>query len=141
MKRCLIVFILLSYITFCWSQKNSIDRPAVPGTQKSLPIPPKPIDPQIVQDQDDMTWDDYHPIPGKNWADPSIVPERKFRMALVAVDFPDPVWKSTNRTGFQGKCTPVLFRFLAGPIYCESWPDYKWILDGTVAGQIRHYGP
>ena len=50
---------------------------------------PKPIDPQIVQDQDDMTWDDYHPIPGKNWADPLLVPERKFRMALVAVDFPD----------------------------------------------------
>jgi M6 family metalloprotease-like protein len=50
---------------------------------------PKSIDPQIVQDQDSMTWDDYHPIPGKNWADPSLVPERKFKMALVAVDFPD----------------------------------------------------
>ena len=49
----------------------------------------KPIDPQFVQDQDDMTWQDYKPIPGKNWADPSLVPERKFRMALVAVDFPD----------------------------------------------------
>ena len=50
---------------------------------------PGPIDPQRVQDQDDMTWDDYTPIPGKNWADPSLVPEREFRMALVAVDFPD----------------------------------------------------
>ena len=54
-----------------------------------LTFPPTPLDPQIVQDQDDMTWEDYHPIPGKNWADPSLVPERKFRMALVAVDFPD----------------------------------------------------
>jgi M6 family metalloprotease-like protein len=50
---------------------------------------PKPIDPQIIQDQDEMTWNDYKPIPGKNWSDPSLVPERKFRMALVAVDFPD----------------------------------------------------
>jgi len=50
---------------------------------------PEPTDPQIVQDQDSMTWDDYRPIPGKNWADPSLVPERKFKMALVAVDFPD----------------------------------------------------
>jgi M6 family metalloprotease-like protein len=50
---------------------------------------PEPVDRQIVQDQDSMTWADYHPIPGKNWADPSLVPERKFRMALVAVDFPD----------------------------------------------------
>jgi M6 family metalloprotease-like protein len=69
-------FLLLISGVLSWSQEN-------------LTIPPKPIDPQVVQDQDDMTWDDYLPIPGKNWADPSIVPDRKFRMALVAVDFPD----------------------------------------------------
>ncbi|MDH5467952.1 MAG: hypothetical protein OEY25_11090, partial [Candidatus Aminicenantes bacterium] len=45
------------------------------GGGESLP----PIDPQKVQDQDLMTWDDYHPIPGKNWADPSLKPERGFR--------------------------------------------------------------
>lgn len=50
---------------------------------------PGPIDPQVVQDQDDMTWNDYKPIPGINWADPSLKPEREFRMALVAVDFSD----------------------------------------------------
>jgi hypothetical protein len=50
---------------------------------------PPPIDPQKVQDQDDMTWADYKPIPGKNWADPSLKPERGFKMALVAIDFPD----------------------------------------------------
>jgi len=50
---------------------------------------PAPIDPQQVQDQDLMTWDDYHPIPGKNWADPSLKPERGFRLAVVAIDFPD----------------------------------------------------
>jgi M6 family metalloprotease-like protein len=49
-----------------------------------------PIDPQKVQDQDTMTWADYHPIPGVNWADPSRVPTKKqFRVALIAVDFPD----------------------------------------------------
>ena len=37
-----------------------------------------------------MTWADYHPIPGVNWADPSLVPSKKqFKVALVAVDFPD----------------------------------------------------
>ena len=51
---------------------------------------PPPLDPQKVQDQQDMTWADYHAIPGKNWADPSLVPAKKnFRVALVAVDFPD----------------------------------------------------
>jgi M6 family metalloprotease-like protein len=49
-----------------------------------------PIDPQKVQDQDTMTWADYRPIPGHNWADPSPVPSKKqFRVALIAVDFPD----------------------------------------------------
>lgn len=52
-------------------------------------ILPPPVDPQVVQDQDDMTWDDYRAIPGKNWADPSLVPDREFKMALVAVDFSD----------------------------------------------------
>jgi len=56
-----------------------------PPTSKSL----APIDPQKVQDQDDMTWDDYNPIPGKNWADPALKPERGFSIALVAIDFPD----------------------------------------------------
>jgi M6 family metalloprotease-like protein len=48
-----------------------------------------PIDPQAVQDQDDMTWDDYRPIPGHNWADPSLVPERGFKLAVMAIDFED----------------------------------------------------
>ncbi len=47
-----------------------------------------PIDPQVVQDQDDMTWDDYTPIPGVNWAD-SLNPERDFRLAVMSMDFPD----------------------------------------------------
>jgi M6 family metalloprotease-like protein len=48
-----------------------------------------PIDPQRVQDQEDMTWADYKPIPGHNWASPSLEAARKLRVALVAVDFAD----------------------------------------------------
>jgi len=48
-----------------------------------------PLDAQVVQDQQEMTWADYHPIPGKDWADPAPVPQRVLRIALVAVDFPD----------------------------------------------------
>lgn len=51
---------------------------------------PPPLDPQRVQDQQEMTWADYHAIPGVNWADPARVPSKKqFRVALIAVDFPD----------------------------------------------------
>ncbi len=54
----------------------------------SLGPTPAPIDPQQVRDQDLMTWEDYRPIPGRNWADPSLKPERGFRLAVVGIDFP-----------------------------------------------------
>jgi M6 family metalloprotease-like protein len=50
---------------------------------------PPPIDPQQWQDQDDMTWDDYRPIPRANWGDVALAPERPIRVALVAIDFED----------------------------------------------------
>jgi M6 family metalloprotease-like protein len=60
---------------------------ACAGAEPGEPLPP--LDPQEVQDQDQMTWEDYRPIPGMNWADPSLTPEREFKIALVAIDFPD----------------------------------------------------
>jgi M6 family metalloprotease-like protein len=57
--------------------------------QSAGPSGPPPLDPQRWQDQQDMTWADYVPIPGVSWADPSLVPVRKLRVALVAVDFSD----------------------------------------------------
>ena len=49
-----------------------------------------PIDPQRWQDQQDMTWADYRAVPGATWADPARVPsQRRLKIALVAVDFPD----------------------------------------------------
>ena len=57
--------------------------------ESKTPLPP-PIDPQRVEDQQDMTWDDYHQIPGKDWSDPALAPSKKsFKIALLAVDFPD----------------------------------------------------
>ena len=60
-------------------------------SSQSPPSPPlmPPLDPQRIQDQDTMTWADYRPIPGRNWADPSLEPARKLRVALIAIDFPD----------------------------------------------------
>jgi M6 family metalloprotease-like protein len=53
------------------------------------PAAPGALDPQRVQDQQDMTWADYRPIPGTTWADPARQGERNLRVALVAIDFPD----------------------------------------------------
>jgi M6 family metalloprotease-like protein len=89
MKRILSLCLLLTLALIFWAQKSN-KKPVISAIVTNEQVkPPKSIDPQIIQDQDDMTWSDYHPIPGKNWADPSLVPERKFKMALVAVDFPD----------------------------------------------------
>lgn len=36
-----------------------------------------------------MTWADYRPIPGTRWADNALEPQRKLRVALIAIDFAD----------------------------------------------------
>lgn len=56
-----------------------------------------PIDPQRVQDQDTMTWQDYRPIPSTAWADNGVPGERVLRVALVAVDFADQPFVITQR--------------------------------------------
>jgi hypothetical protein len=51
---------------------------------------PAPLDPQRVLDQDDMTWKDYHPVPGVDWADARHKPSvRTATIALVEADFED----------------------------------------------------
>lgn len=51
---------------------------------------PRPVDPQNYELPDTMTWDDYAPIPGTDWADPSTPGSvENFRGALVLVDFPN----------------------------------------------------
>jgi M6 family metalloprotease-like protein len=54
------------------------------------PGPLPPIDQQQVRDQDDMTWDDYKPIPGVDWSDTARHGTRRtMRVAIVPADYPD----------------------------------------------------
>src|SRR5262245_5701983 len=63
--------------------------PQAPQGPANAPWPP-PIDPPMGRDQYDMTWDDYVPIPGTTWNDPSKVASVKtIRLAILAADFPD----------------------------------------------------
>jgi M6 family metalloprotease-like protein len=65
--------------------------PAVPpkpalGSSPEL----QPIDPQQVVNLDTLTWDDFKPVPGTNWADPNLQPTiKKWKAALVLVDYVD----------------------------------------------------
>jgi M6 family metalloprotease-like protein len=114
MKKITLILLLASALNGALAQKS----------QKEIPFPPGPVDPQMVQDQDDMTWDDYHPIPGKNWADPALVPQRKFRMALVAVDFPDQPFVITQSKGSDlfgnPQISPVLRKDVP-QFYADFW--------------------
>jgi M6 family metalloprotease-like protein len=78
-----------------------------------------PIDPQQVRDQDNMTWDDFRPIPGKNWADSSLKPERGFRLAMVAIDFPDQPFVITRPKGSDPFGNPQI-----DPIAREQVPRF-----------------
>ena len=91
---------------------------------------PGPIDPQVVQDQEDMTWDDYRPIPGVDWADPDLVPERGFRIALVAIDFPDQPFVITLPRGSDPFGNPQI-----DPVAREDVPSFYadfWITPSEI---------
>lgn len=86
------------------------------------PLPP--IDPQIILDQDNMTWDDYTPIPGIDWADITLRPEREFKMALVAVDFHDQPFVITLPKGsdlFGNPQTDPVLREEVPQFYADFW--------------------
>lgn len=122
----------LAFITIVpvFSQKNQEGGKNYDQVAKTTVLPLKPIDPQLVQDQDDMTWNDYHPIPGKNWADPTLVPERRFRIALVAVDFPDQPFVITLPEKSDPFANPQ-----TGPVKREDVPRFYsdfWITPSAI---------
>jgi M6 family metalloprotease-like protein len=62
--------------------------------------PPQPLDPQNWSFQDNLTWSDYKPIPGPDYNDPSIQPSvKKWRVALILVDYPDRPFTVTQPAG------------------------------------------
>jgi M6 family metalloprotease-like protein len=64
-----------------WQQAQASARTFAAGA-------PRPIDPQDFEQPDTMTWEDYTPIPGTNWADPAQRGSvRTFRGALVLIDY------------------------------------------------------
>jgi hypothetical protein len=87
---CLAFALLLPAIGMTTSCSSPVPpRAPIPATASGPAKPLPALDPQQVQDQDAMTWDDYRPIPGIDWADPALKPKRDFRLAVVAIDFED----------------------------------------------------
>src|SRR5262245_22726592 len=62
---------------------------ALPATA-SAATPLTPIDAQNWSTPDHLSWNDYKPLPGPDYSDPSIQPSvKKWKVALVVTDFPD----------------------------------------------------
>ncbi|WP_157591950.1 M6 family metalloprotease domain-containing protein [Solirubrobacter soli] len=71
--------------------------------------PPAPVDAQNWTFQDNFTWNDYHPIPGKDYSDPSIQPTvKKWKVALVLTDFPDKTFFVSQPAGSTIYGTPTI---------------------------------
>ncbi|HET6550190.1 MAG TPA: M6 family metalloprotease domain-containing protein [Solirubrobacter sp.] len=84
--------------------------------------PPAPIDPQNWSFQDNLTWDDYKPVPGPDYSDPSIEPTvKKWRIALILVDYPDRPFTVTLAPGGTVFGTPTA---LAHSIPREQVPQF-----------------
>ena len=70
--------------------------------------PPAPIDKQNWSFQDNLTWADYHALPGTDYSNPDIQPTvKKWKVALVVTDFPDKPFYLTQPAGSSVFGTPT----------------------------------
>ena len=68
----------------------------------------QPLDKQLVQNQYDLTWGDYKPIPGPDYPDPAIQPTvKKWKVALVLGDFQNRDFYATQAPGATVFGTPT----------------------------------
>src|SRR6476646_2882921 len=78
---------------------------AVPAVAHAAP---PPLDSQNWSWQDNLTWNDYHALPGPDYSDPSIQPSvKKWKVALVVTDFPGTPFTITQPQGGTVFGTPT----------------------------------
>ncbi|WP_164215292.1 FixG Ig-like domain-containing protein [Virgibacillus sp. YIM 98842] len=94
---------------------------------------PDPVDPKSWELPEDMTWDDYEPIPGIDWANTDIEPEEDLKGALILVDFPDQDFILTEPKGSDPVGNPQI-----DPVPREElgewWHDYL-----NVPSELNNY--
>ena len=78
---------------------------ACPGVAGAQTL--QPLDKQVVQNQYDMSWADYKPIPNTNYQDPAVQPTvKKWKVALVLGDFQNRDFYATHGAGRDGLRQP-----------------------------------
>ncbi|WP_077328885.1 M6 family metalloprotease domain-containing protein [Virgibacillus siamensis] len=92
--------------------------------QPGLPSFPEPLDPQSWELPEHMTWNDYQPIPGIDWENVDIEPERKLKGALILVDFPDQQFVSSQPKGSDLAGNPTTVGDIPRDELAEFWEKY-----------------
>jgi hypothetical protein len=79
----------------------------VVAASPAIAAPPAPLDKQNWSFQDNLTWADYKKLPGMDYSDPSIQPSvRKWKVALIMVDYPDRTFTISQPAGSTIYGTP-----------------------------------
>jgi hypothetical protein len=66
----------------------------------------EPVDPQNWTTSEEMTWDDYVPVPGKDWANFHDGTQRKLKAAVVLLDFEGKDFLITKPAGTNALTNP-----------------------------------
>ena len=81
---------------------------ALPRGRGDARVRPRRVDAQNWTFQDNLTWNDYKPLPGPDYSDPRIQPTvKKWKVALVLTDFPDKPFYITQPAGTTIYGTPT----------------------------------
>ncbi|MBG9657192.1 M6 family metalloprotease domain-containing protein [Cytobacillus firmus] len=85
---------------------------------------PEPADGQSWELPEDMTWEDYRPVPGIDWRTADIEPERVLRGALVIVDFPDREFILSQPEGSEVAGNPIGTGNIPRDEIGQFWVDF-----------------
>ncbi|WP_282141617.1 M6 family metalloprotease domain-containing protein [Cytobacillus oceanisediminis] len=108
----LVTFFLLTVSSAAYAEK--------PGLEDF----PDPADAQSWELPENMTWEDYRPVPGIDWRTADIEPERVLRGALVIVDFPDREFILSQPEGSEVAGNPIGTGNIPRDEIGQFWVDF-----------------
>lgn len=85
---------------------------------------PAPVDSSSWVLPEDMTWDDYQPVPGINWNEVDLKGERLIKGALVVVDFQDRDFILTQAEGSEIAGNPIGMGNVPRDEIGQFWVDF-----------------
>ena len=85
---------------------------------------PEPVDTESWMLPEEMTWDDYNPVPGIDWNTADVEPERLLKGALVLVDFPDQEFILSQPEGSDLAGNPIEVGDIPYDEIGDFWVDF-----------------